>query len=576
MERVSTREGSAAGAHSSPQTMDKCLKPTRKSGLWASFMQHGKNALQGRHMRLFPQIALVMLIAYSIRARDSFYRLSSTPAALQPQKGKYKQMHKGVNISQVVAVPSHFNRFNSPWYVPLRVQLRSLVESRNRILYSPLRQSASDGIGHAFGIMNAEVGAALRLGLSYSHRIASYGSISNIDKNAVEDFFGWGFGEIERSAYRETFCASSFNGLYAACQTCDRTVTNKSFPHIQPRRVVQIPANLTYSRRLCGETDLDELKLRCVLDVREFVRRNNEPNTIFQMPLETCAQSPVDRYPDPATKAFFFHKYWDLHGRGNAMPHPKAALSNAQGNSEGRVSFDRFRIPHPSHPIRRVVAFWEDHLIIAVHARRGDFFEVKRDMVSCKAFGVSIRETMRIVQNQGGVFSHLPVAIYMYSEGRAKPGIAHMGHDIRKMTRDFVDSDGKVRDAKWVEAMIRGSGEDSFEFKNGLEVHLRIATDTLQSMHEMVAADVFFGSHSALGRYVVGTLFRGGLHLLPQKAIIKPFDWRCCTIPFSSKSGTLHGPQHAVEYWKAYVRANENSVMKVWRSRRRRRSSPRE
>lgn len=489
-----------------------------------------------------------------------------------------------MDAARVIPVPPQRNRFSDPWYVPPRVRHRSLAESRNRILYSPLREAASDGIGHAFGTMNAEVGAALRLGLAYTHRVASYGSLTRNDSDrfAVENFFGWGIGETERTRVRETFCSSSYDGFHMSCQPCESVTGNKTWPPVDIQRVVEIPMNLTYKRRRCSETDPEEFKMQCVQEVRDFVQEHNETNTIFQMPVESCGNSPVDRLIDPRTKSFFFHKYWDLHSK------PKGNASNTMESvpSKPRMIIDD-QLQGKSDGIlrRRVLKFREDSLVIAVHARRGDFFEVKRDMISCRSFGVTIRQLMKIVHEHGGVFSKLPVSVYIYSEGKAKPGFTRVGHDVRLMTRDFVDSDGVVREAEWIEQVIRGSGEhqnkdggsgsdgrsDVDLFKNGLEVNLRIASDTLESMHEMIAADVFIGSNSALGKFVVSTLSRGGLHLFPIRAVPQPNDWRCCVAPLIPQSGDLLRPEHAREFWGAYADANEESVRRAWRSNRRRR-----
>lgn len=74
--------------------------------------------------------------------------------------------------------------------------------------------------------LNAEVMTALRLGLTYTHRVARYGSLVSLDfkrniglgrekgsvaglspaGGRIEGFFGWGVGEIPREAVQEVAC----------------------------------------------------------------------------------------------------------------------------------------------------------------------------------------------------------------------------------------------------------------------------------------------------------------------------------------------------------------------------------
>lgn len=462
----------------------------------------------------------------------------------------------GVDANRLRHVPILANRFNSPWYLPPRTRHRSLKQSRNRVLYSSIRERAGDGIGHAFGTMNAEVNVAFRLGLAYTHRVATYGSITRNDDMVVENLFGWGNGEIPRTFIRETFCSSWYDGKPSSCQVCEAVKKNESYPDIAFNAVVEIPDNLTFTRGWCGMPK----SAACQDYLHGYLQRNNDPNTIFQMPLERCDRSPVDTYIDQIARGFFFHKYWDHHGSDRRFS--KKRPTERDGLPRLGISKRRKKLP-----------FREDELVVTMHARRGDFFHVKREMISIQTFGRILRQVMRVVQKEGGIFAELPVSVNVYSEGTKKHGVKNMGHDIALMTKQFVDSDGKVRDEEWIKHELR-NGSDTEEvregikstaeelFRNGLKVKLHVATDTIMALHEMISSDVFIGSHSALGKHIVSSLSRGGVHFMPYS--LASYEEECCHASFDGKSGDVEDYEKVHRFWKAYAAANKKSASRAF------------
>ncbi|CAN8075603.1 unnamed protein product [Agarophyton chilense] len=479
--------------------------------------------------------------------------------------------------SKLRKVPATTNRLNHPWYVPDRVRFLTLEESRYRVLYTPVRPAASDGMGHNSAVMNAEIGVALRLGLSYSHRVSTHGPLTKDNPNAVEEFFGWGHGQIPREFIRESFCKSSFNVSHRTCHVCEGLKRNSSFPDMNFNHLVELPYNLTYGRMRCVRSGDAQLRNACKEQQYSFVKHNNRSHTIFQMPLLTCASNPADSFFDRKTRAYLFNSYWDQHGVKDL--HENTSRTAAHGNI-----VPRYDIPIIQLSRRRTTIEYREHALnIAIHARRGDFFkESKRNMVSTAAFGRVVREFLAIVQERGGIFSRMPVVIHIYSEGAPKEKNRFEGHDISRMTKLYMDSDGKVRDVNWVTRAIRafGTAEVSSHkstnstgnaysrkprrfllFPGGLIVKFHIAADTLQSMHEMISADVFIGSESGMSMHIVSTMSRG-LYFLPKRLVSHEFE--CCQGTFHSETGELTDPGSIRLFWEAFAGANEASATRAF------------
>jgi hypothetical protein len=438
-----------------------------------------------------------------------------------------------------------FSRFDIPWNRTPYVRLSSLAESGHRVLISAISSTGNSGLGHMMAVVNAEVHTAIVLGLTYTHRIGHYGSLSASDRHRVEYFFGWGHGEIPRINIYHSICGetnnASYDGLWRQrgsgksrklrrpCMECERIASpgvsrDPELCGMDVRHLLHVPQSVSFS--WCNSHEDPELKGSQCSGVREFRAKHSQVrNAIFQMGEEVCDSLPA-KSDFSQTRGWFYWHYWKAHGH-----QPEKSLS--------RPLHAR---PSPQLPQREVA--------VAIHVRRGDFMSAlnvgKRKAIPIKTFAQTIREIHDIILDAGGVFAALPIRVFIYSEGQpANPNANDVGHDIEKMTKDFVDIDGQVRDAKWIQDQI---GRD-------VHVTMRISTDTIQAMHEMAAADWFLGSLSGLSTNVIGSLGRGML-LLPrydcdtQLKVLECFHVETGSVPRA----------HVLQLWKAYASEFERYV----------------
>lgn len=484
---------------------------------------------------------------------------------------------------QIRQVPTFSSRYNRPWYLQPRVRFPTLQESRFRILYSPLRTTASDGLGHGMSTINADVSTTLAMGLTYTHRIATHASLTRSKPSAVEQFFGWGAGELPRTAFQESSCPASFQQEASKCQVCrDSNLIRLNTTLMPMKKIVNLPIHLTYKRSSVPDLRNGARgRLMAVDAISKFASEHNESHTVFQMPPGLCVNSPAFGAFDAKARSFFFYKYWDAHG--DVKPEWRLKpLSDANkrflGNANRQTHRERSaRIL--SLPKRDPVKFAEHELTFAIHARRGDFFDekVRRPMISTAVFADLIRNVLELVIENGGIFSMMPVAVHIYSEGRVvKPGFSH---DVKVQTKDYQDSDGSVRDKKWVENLLRQVTDSSLSiygnsttprknaeiktnlFPNGLRVILQISTDTVEVLHQFASADVFIGSESAMSYNIAGSLSRGGVQLLPQSNSLFG-DW-CCHVQYNRKTGAVLDEDTFGRYWRAFVYANSASATRA-------------
>ena len=381
-------------------------------------------------------------------------------------------------IARMAAPARHalgVSRYIQPWRIVTPPIMPSVDEARGRVIYSAVKAVASEGLGHAMATINADLSAALRLNIAYTHRIGQHGSLTAFDERAVEIFFGWGDGNPTRDALSNACENTVAERAPVECVPCN--LNNASDGGTWSggiiKNVVDLPINLTYAYYTLMPLERQSL-------LEKFLRENNERDTLFQMPPELCAKSPAQSYFSNEARAYFYSRYWK---RRSSLP-ANPRLDDAE-------------------------------LTIAVHARRGDFFIARRPMTTISAFGRAIRHIMRAVQSRGGPFSRMRVAVIVYSEGVPGGDGRWRDHDVSRMQRAFLDTAGTPRDVHWVRELVVG-GQPEF-FPAGLRVEMRIATDTLQAAHEMIAADVFLGSLSGLSMHVVGSLSRAGIVGLPSQ-----------------------------------------------------------
>lgn len=254
------------------------------------------------------------------------------------------------------------------------------------------------------------------------------------------------------------------------------------------------------------------------------LRQHDEPYTVFHMPHKVCGSSPTYTWFGAESRSFFFHKYWDAHAQ---YPGKKAkAYESSAKELSGRMyreSWRRLRIPWvpPRGVLHRLK---EEEMTIAVHVRRGDFFKDKRPMVPMRAFAKVVRRVVAEVRQNNGTFARMRIGIHIFSEGMPKEGWS-VGHDIKRHTSMFHDADGTVLTRCAVRRMLedRKDGLGNI-FENGMRVELRVSEDTVRSLHEMIASDVFIGSLSRMNHHLVGSLSRAGIQLFPKRVVPKS-EW---------------------------------------------------
>lgn len=507
-------------------------------------------------------------------------------------------------------VPPAVNRFDYPWRLPARLRLPTLQQSNYRVLYSPLRSVSGEGLGHAMATVNADLSTAIRLRLTYTHRIASFASLTrqpsgvnesdfyegadDISKyqhgGAIEELFGWGVGEIPRERIQHSICPDNKMATSPYdCLVCTQHDLAKRkqqlksiqthLPHRHPfaqaplnfNQIVEIPTNLSYFYPYPPTQQAQH-------NVKTFLQSHSKPYTVFYMPKAYCDRSPAYSVFGAPQRSFFFHKYWDAHGykkdKYTVQPNSKRATQNQRYKN-----FNDYRL-HSSEgglilPLlsRAPLAKLKQHQIqIAIHARRGDFFQAGRPMVSTLSFArmVRILVSQVIRYRRDDIFSRMPISVAFYSEGQSRKGhIAVRGHDTSTMNDEYIDADRTVQNETTVEKMLRNNSIDNLGNvfgTTGLSVSLRVSQNTVLSVHEMVAADIFIGSQSGLSTHVVGSMCRAAVVLLP-----------CCNrnrmsnfIPFNNVKDTDGSHLINVEYikamrvlWNAFSKANSASATRA-------------
>lgn len=399
------------------------------------------------------------------------------------------------------------SRFITPWRNVASPRIPTLAQARGRVLYSPTRTRESEGIGHAMAAINADISAAMRLNVAYSHRVGYHGSLTKSDKLAVERFFGWNDGVISRENVSEACDYTVLERNISECVLCEPGDGKWRFGRFE--QIVDLPVNLAYKHHLLDPYTRE-------YELNRFLKRHNKSNTLFQMPPEMCDKSPVQSYFGHHSRAYFYNKYWNRRALSPATPE-----------------------------------FYDDELTIAVHVRRGDFFLTKRPMMSMSAFGNAIRQIQAVVLKHGGPFARMQVGVVVYSEGTPDDDDRWHGHDVNNMIPEFLDITGEPRDEAWVREQI--VGRQKHLFPNGLRIDMRIATDTLEATHEMIAADVFLGSQSGLSVEVVGTLSRAGIIALPS-GYHQPWHGHC---PFWPTNGLFNDVQQLRKAWAEYAEKHQ-------------------
>lgn len=507
--------------------------------------------------------------------------------------------HRVVDLSgyKENKIPTTISRFDLPWLIPARVNLLSLKDSKNRVLYSPVKEGAWNGLGHNMATVNAEIWTALRLNLTYSHRITKYSvhslplknsnSVyvdSNLSKpfihaGSIEQFFGWGVGEIPRERIQRLICPRSIsNEKDSQCQPCNDTYFQKNIRHLRHTilgegqsethdvfenavfdRIVELPLNLTYLYPYNPSE-------RIIKKLNSFMKVHSEPNTVFTMPLKYCNKNFLYNSFGYKQKSFFFHKYWDSHKFGAKQVDSDKFSSESFKDYKKRVTSENYLAPVGRRPA--LVRLRQNMINIAVHARRGDFFKDKqRVMISARTiFKVICTIVQKIIRNRNDPLSKLPISIIIYSEGFSLGSGVDIvrSHDTRQMRKEFVDVDGKFLLASDIHEMLlkEASKEKEKIFGNGLRVITSISDNTVLSLHEMISADIFIGSDSSMSYNIVGTLSRAAFQLLRTRG---KEDVNTRFVNFNQTTGDIKKIEirKMTQLWDLFVKNNKDSVKRM-------------
>jgi hypothetical protein len=440
------------------------------------------------------------------RVHGTLFLLTWIAAAVQPQfahgsanklQTKTPRLQPGSGLPQ----ESPTSRYSQPplWLNVSRIHIPTLAESRHRALHSPIRVHQGDGLGHGMATKNIEVTAAIRLGVTYTHRRPMFGALSDLDPDAIENFFGWEQNEIAGQKFFEDHCVPTPHPRN--CTICGQLRNDSNM-----KDIVRVPITMLSG----GRNDAT---------IKQFIAMNNRSRTVFAIESATCANSPA--FSDfSLSRPWFFWKYWD-----QRTLKLSAGDVNVSSNSPSFLNFS------------------DKEISIAVHVRRGDFFDQKkRKLMNCKTYAKIIRTVQAAIEERGDKLSKMPVAVYIFSEGMPMPGYGFGTHDMRHLTEDFLDEDRVVRDATWWTRLLAETSSQPRDKTSAPRaqpkiprVELRISRPTLLSTHQMIAADVFIGSMSGLSANLVRTLSRG-VQIHP--GISPPFNF-CCAVTANEDTGVV-------------------------------------
>jgi len=299
----------------------------------------------------------------------------------------------------------------------------------------------------------------------------------------------------------------------------------------------------------------------CDVAVNNFLAANNESNTIFQLPTNVC-EHPTSDSDMNDSKGLFFAHYWRRHSRRGSL---------------------FTRIPLPVVPSNRMLRLAENRLNIAVHIRRGDFLrsevKAKRGIMKDEIYAAVIADAIAIISKVESPFQKAPVTIHIYSEGRIEEKTPYSSHATDIQNKQYFDATGAPRDSEWWTQLMHSMAWRAMEVGGSeqrirdAKVEFHISDDTLTSLHEMAAADVFVGSRSGLSTQLVWSLSRG-IAIIPMSSSIAlelgKIGQVCCSVPFDHDTATFNHERFE-RYWEAYSQANGPSAKRAFSGIRRRR-----
>lgn len=376
------------------------------------------------------------------------------------------------------------SRYLQPWQNLPSLKTLTIEEARHRVLYSPLRVLGSDGVGHGMATKNAEISTAVRLGVAYSHRVPKFGSLSYKNANAIEEFFGWGKGELSGKQLHEENCEPTPSPISPirhdiSIRDCNVCRAIKVSSPLKMKHVVQVPEDVSFRPYNVAKPEADR-----------FIAINNESHTVFQMAQDRCGKYPI-LVDFSTSRSWFYRKYWKQHA---VEQEDFKAQSLALFGHPNVEKIDE-ESPSSAALVDNPLQFNDHEISVAVHVRRGDFFEAKnRKMIVDSTYVNIIRTVQDVIEESGGLFASMPVAIYIYSEGRPKEGGTFSTHVRTALTKEYLDANGTVRDSRWWQMLLRNADpqeagrpkERKGRMLNIPRVELRVSHPTIESLHQMI------------------------------------------------------------------------------------------
>lgn len=458
--------------------------------------------------------SLLFLLSLSLIAllRPGFYSTAPSslfslrvPLSQYARRRAYQIYPYGTVCSD--AARSHFHsRFNRS-HRPLGAapHTKSIAQSFNRVLLSSIPHEVGDGLGHRMCILNYELQLAFALGLTYAHRVSAYGSLTRVDEMAVEKLFGWGKGELTRSEVLEKGCAevqyvNDSCEIPASAVVCNRVKTRAKGGWFDQTVVIPDAVAECYLRRGIEERYLGQI---CSPLVKAFLAAYGEPNTLFQIKPRLCFREYL--YTNFShTAAWFSDKYW----------------KRTEDERGRQLELDTGRVH------------------IALHVRRGDFFNYTNRVLIPDTTYVDMVGRIKVALDEV-VQANVPITVHVFSEGvPASKQRLKDNHDIDTMDKIYVNERGeRMPDDHWVR-IIRGCKRFCAAYGVGrglsrpdVHVQMHVATDTVDTLHAMIAMDFFIGSISGLSMQVVRNIGRGLVLLSVHETeilddeLLVPFDY---------------------------------------------------
>lgn len=350
-------------------------------------------------------------------------------------------------------------------------------------LVMAMPEKLTDGLGHLFAVINFEHLLARLLAVRYIHRVSSYDSLTRGDPLAVDKLFGWSNIVDNRERLLNKNCVverrPSTNCRYASdYPLCVSLKRDSEF-----KRLVNIPDD---------NLNCDRSKRKYCDEKMKTWAGQYGSHTLFQMVPSTCHED-YRRASFDHTRSWFRNMYWNSHGLSEMLDH----------------------IRKPT-----VHDLDEKRLQIAVHVRRGDFLNsTNREMIADKTYSDLICASKEAADD---VYeSDVPTDVHIFSEGIPRNGRLS-SHDVDLMEKMYVTDEGvAVEPIKHWSTLINCEGD--------VHVHTHIATDTVDAIHNMIAADMFIGSHSGLSAHIVDIISRG-IRIVASNGLRRTYgEW---TVPY--------------------------------------------